>query len=99
MSLNTQRCPQCEALQNDRDMWHDETRRTRLDLAASRSQCETLRDALAHCAASIDHLMAFKGSRLEETQRDGHLLNLQRARDALATTNPARSSADDCAKP
>lgn len=43
----------------------------------------TLKEVLGHCAASIDHLMAFKGSRLEERQRDSHLLNLHRARVAL----------------
>lgn len=41
-------------------------------------------EALEHCTASLEHLMAFKGSRLEEQQRDGHLLNIERARRVLS---------------
>jgi hypothetical protein len=52
-----------------------------------------LREALAHATASLDHLMAFKGSRLEETQRKGHLLNIERARRVLEETNPTVAAA------
>ncbi len=45
MSLNTQRCPQCEALQNDRDMWHAAAQ-------TARSQCAALR-ALLHEARPL----------------------------------------------
>ena len=41
-------------------------------------------EALEHCVSSLDHLMAFKGSRLEEQQREGHLLNIERARRVLS---------------
>jgi hypothetical protein len=44
---------------------------------------DPLREALEHCVASLEHLMAFKGSRLEESQREGHERNIARARAAL----------------
>lgn len=42
-----------------------------------------LLEALEHATASLEHLMLFKGSRLEETQRLGHERNITRGRAAI----------------
>ena len=128
MNLNTAHCLQCESMQHDRDMWHDEALRTRADLANARSQCETLRTALAEATDPLSDKRNHHRSQLDDirqqrdawkadsdrmtpayniacSERDALLDALQRiAREALASldaplTHPARSSADDCAKP
>lgn len=51
---------------------------------AALERADALALALEHATSSLEHLMAFKGSRLEETQRAGHEFNITRGREALA---------------
>lgn len=47
-------------------------------------RADALSLALEHATSSLEHLMTFKGSRLEEMQRAGHELNITRGREAVA---------------